>query len=108
MENKGRAPAMAAELVIAPEAALDITEAYISYENRRAGLGEEFLSAVDASMERIRRQPRDLRSRLRGVPARLDPAISIPHLLRVRGNGRDSLRRVSTSRDPEKWRLRLP
>jgi hypothetical protein len=48
---------MAAELVVAPEAELDITEAYVWYESRRAGLGEEFLSAVDASMERIRRQP---------------------------------------------------
>src|SRR6266567_6683125 len=76
---------MPARLVIAPEAELDITEAYISpelaaqrdasgpgssgfqygrrhvlcrwYESRRAGLGEEFLSSVDACIERIRREP---------------------------------------------------
>jgi hypothetical protein len=36
---------MTAELVFAPEAELDIAEAYASYERRRAGLGEEFLSA---------------------------------------------------------------
>lgn len=39
---------MAAELVFAPEVDLDIAEAYAWYERRRAGLGEEFLSALDA------------------------------------------------------------
>jgi len=38
---------MAAELVFAPEAELDIAEAYAWYERRRVGLGEES----------IRRQP---------------------------------------------------
>jgi hypothetical protein len=39
---------MAAELILAPEAELDVAEAYAWYEKRRAGLGEEFLSSVDA------------------------------------------------------------
>jgi len=39
---------MTAELVFAPEAELDIAEGYAWYERRRAGLGEEFLSALDA------------------------------------------------------------
>ncbi len=48
---------MAAKLVIASEAELDVSEAYVWYEMRRAGLGEEFLSSVEAAIERIRRQP---------------------------------------------------
>src|ERR1035438_8105643 len=48
---------MAVELAIAPEAELDLAEAYAWYENRRAGLGEEFLSSVDACLEGIRRRP---------------------------------------------------
>jgi hypothetical protein len=48
---------MAADLVVAPEAELDISEAYAWHEARRIGLGEEFLSSVDACMERVRRQP---------------------------------------------------
>lgn len=48
---------MPVELVIAPEAELDIAEAYVWYEGRRAGLGEEFLSSVDACLESIRRRP---------------------------------------------------
>jgi hypothetical protein len=46
---------MPVELVIAPEAELDIAGAYAWYEGRRAGLGEEFLSSVDARLESIRR-----------------------------------------------------
>jgi hypothetical protein len=48
---------MPVELAIAPEAELDIAEAYVWYEGRRAGLGEEFLSSVDACLESIRRRP---------------------------------------------------
>jgi hypothetical protein len=42
------------DLVIAPEAELDIAEAYVWYEGRRSGLGEEFLSSVDACIESVR------------------------------------------------------
>ena len=48
---------MAAELILTPDAEKDISEAYDWYEKRRAGLGEEFLSCLDASIERIRRTP---------------------------------------------------
>ena len=48
---------MAAELIMAPEAEQDIAEAYAWYEGRRAGLGEEFLSCVDACIQAIRRTP---------------------------------------------------
>jgi hypothetical protein len=48
---------MAVELVMAPEAARDIDEAYGWYERRRTGLGEEFLSCVDACIQTICRLP---------------------------------------------------
>ena len=48
---------MAVELILAPEAEQDITEAYAWYEGRRIGLGEEFLSSIDATIEAIRRTP---------------------------------------------------
>ena len=48
---------MGAELILAPEAELDVAEAYAWYEKRRAGLGEEFLSSVEACLEGIQRQP---------------------------------------------------
>lgn len=55
---------MAAELILAPEAEQDIAEAYGWYEGRRLGLGEDFLSCVDACIEGIRAGTQ--RTRLRG------------------------------------------
>ena len=48
---------MAVELIVAPEAGEDIAETYAWYESQRSGLGEEFLSCVDACIEKIRRAP---------------------------------------------------
>jgi hypothetical protein len=48
---------MAAELIVAPEAEQDIAEAYEWYEGKRFGLGEEFLSRVDACIQGILRNP---------------------------------------------------
>jgi plasmid stabilization system protein ParE len=48
---------MAVRIVTAPEAEQDVADAYAWYEGQRAGLGEEFLSCVDACLEAIRRTP---------------------------------------------------
>jgi len=48
---------MPAELFFAPEVEPDLTEAYDWYEGHRAGLGEEFLSCVDACIQAICRNP---------------------------------------------------
>ncbi len=99
---------MATTLVVAPEAELDFAEAYVWYERRRIGLGEEFLSSVDACMEGIRRQPEMCplvhetyrRSLIRRFPYMLfyEYAESTVTVYSV----------FHTSRDPEKWRQRLP
>ena len=99
---------MPVELVIAPEAELDIAEAYMWYEGRRAGLGEEFLSSVDACMEGILRQPEMCplvhetyrRSLIRRFPYMLfyEYAESTVTVYSV----------FHTSRDPNKWRQGLP
>lgn len=46
-----------AELLISAEAERDLVEAYAWYENCRSGLGEEFLSCVDARLRAIERLP---------------------------------------------------
>ena len=48
---------MAVELVFAPEVEQDINEAYAWYEERRYGLGEEFLGCVEACVQGICRAP---------------------------------------------------
>jgi len=49
---------MAAELIIVPEAQQDVDEAYCWYEDRRPGLGEEFLGCVDACLQEMCRMPK--------------------------------------------------
>jgi hypothetical protein len=46
---------MAPDLIILPEAQKDIRDAYWWYEDRRTGLGEEFLGCLDACIQTIRR-----------------------------------------------------
>lgn len=98
---------MGAKLIVAPEAELDISDAYDWYESQRVGLGEEFLSSVDACMERICRQPRlypcvyeeHRRALIRRFPyaiffACTETAVTVYAVFH-------------TSRDPGKWRHRF-
>ncbi len=99
---------MAVELVVAPEAEQDIREAYGWYETRRFGLGEEFLSKVDAGIQSILRNPelhRIVHENYRRLLVRRFPyAIFYEY-----DNDRVTVYCVfHTSRDPEKWRHRLP
>jgi hypothetical protein len=81
---------MPVELVIAPEAELDIAEAYVWYESHRAGLGEEFLSSVDACSGKHPAPTRDVLCRSRGLPSLPYTALSLRRVLRtVEGDGHD-------------------
>ncbi|MEW6360033.1 MAG: type II toxin-antitoxin system RelE/ParE family toxin [Planctomycetota bacterium] len=99
---------MAAELVIAPEAVQDISEAYEWYENCRRGLGEEFLSCVEASIQRICRTPElhaKVHEEYRRVLVRRFPyAIFYEYT----GGTVTAYCVFHTSRNPDKWRERLP
>lgn len=53
-------------LIILPEAELDLAQAYVWYEEQEFGLGEEFPRCVDACIQPIRRNPEAIR--LRGKP----------------------------------------
>jgi plasmid stabilization system protein ParE len=99
---------MAARLIIAPEAARDVDEAYGWYESQRVGLGEEFLGCVDAGIQAICRMPemhakvyKDYR---RGLVRRFPYAVFYDHAI-----GTVTVYCVfHTARDPKKWRERLP
>jgi plasmid stabilization system protein ParE len=99
---------MAAELIIAPEAEFDLVEAYAWYEKRRVGLGEEFLSSVDACVSSICRQP-EMYTQVheayrRALIRRFPFAIFYEY-----AQGTVTVYSVfHTSRDPQKWRQRLP
>lgn len=55
-------------LVVRPAAAADVDEAFLWYDARRPGLGEEFLAAVGEALQRVRESPRAYGSSI-GRPA---------------------------------------
>jgi len=99
---------MAAELIIAPEVEQDIADAYAWYEDRRIGLGEEFLSCIDACIATVLRAPEIYelvhenyrRSLVRRFPFAVfyEFETGVVTIYSV----------FHTSRDPAKWRRRLP
>lgn len=99
---------MTADFIIAPEAEFDISDAYGWYEERRPGLGEEFLSCISACIQRIRRAP-EMHAKVheeyrRALVRRFPYAVFYENT--------DTTVTVycifHTSREPEKWRKRLP
>ena len=60
---------MTPPLSVRPEARAEIQEAYRWYERQRPGLGEEFLEAVQASLEAVERSPQ-LYPKIRGEARR--------------------------------------
>ncbi len=99
---------MVANLIIAPEVKGDVGEAYNWYEVRRVGLGEEFLGCIDASIESICRIP-EAHSIVheqyrRAIVRRFPYSIFFEY-----ANGTVTIYCVfHNSRNPEKWRERLP
>ncbi len=99
---------MAVNLIIAPEAAADLDEAYAWYEVQRIGRGEDFLSRVEACIEAILRFP-EMHALFRGNYRR---ALVRKYPYAVFYEYADDTVTVycvfHTSQDPEKWRRRLP
>lgn len=98
---------MGAELVLVPEAERDIHEAYDWYEKRRCGLGEEFLSCVDACIQRVCRSP-ELHAKIydeyrRAVVRRFPYVV----FYEFNENTVTVYCVFHSSRDPQKWRERL-
>jgi plasmid stabilization system protein ParE len=99
---------MAAKLIVASEATQDINEAYDWYECRRIGLGEDFLSAVDACIQAICREP-NMHAKVhedcrRGLVRRFPYAVFYEF-------ARETVTVYAvfhTARDPQKWQERLP
>jgi plasmid stabilization system protein ParE len=99
---------MDVELIFAPEVEQDLGEAYAWYEKRRQGLGEEFLSCIDACIQSICRTP-ELHAKLyrdyrRAIVRRFPYVIFYEH----HGSTVTIYGVLHSSRDPNKWRERLP
>ena len=98
---------MTAELIIAPEAEQDLLQAYEWYEDRRRGLGDEFLDCVDACIQGICRMPllyaKVYEEFRRALLRRFPYAVFYEHT----GTKVTVYCIFHTSQDPEKWRHRL-
>jgi toxin ParE1/3/4 len=99
---------MAAELITAPEAEDDIADAYAWYESRRPGLGEEFLSCVDACIEVILRTPQLYTLAHENYRRALVRRFPYAVFYEYTGDTVTVYCIFHTSRDPRKWRQRLP
>ena len=55
-----------------PEASAELEDAVVWYDGQRAGLGLEFVQAVDVALERIARWP-EIGRRVPGVPKMCPP-----------------------------------
>jgi len=99
---------VAIELIVAPEAEQDLTEAYAWYQQQRPGLGEEFLTCVDAAIASIVRSP-EARGLIhlnyrRALVRRFPYAVFYEYL----GEAVTIYGIFHGARDPQKWRTRLP
>ena len=98
---------MGTELIIAPEAQQDVDEAYSWHEDRRTGLGEEFLGCVDVCIQAICRMPilyTKVHEEYRRALVR-----RFPYAIFYEYTGEKVIvySIFHTSRDPKKWRNRL-
>jgi plasmid stabilization system protein ParE len=98
---------MAAELIFTEETKQDLAEAYDWYEGCRIGLGEDFLSCVDAAIQMILRLPNSfaiVKGGYRRVMIRRFPYQifyeALPDQVTIYGV-------IHASRDPKFWQERL-
>ena len=99
---------MAVDAIFTPEAAQDLAEAYDWYERRRPGLGEEFFGCVEVCLQSIRRNPEIhaiFHENYRRALIRRFPYVL---MFELEDNVAAIYAVFHTSRDPEKWRERLP
>lgn len=98
---------MAAEVIYAPEAEQDVSDAYEWYEGRSPGLGEEFLRAVEACVAAIARSPKShqvvYKTYRRGVVRRFPYVV----FYEEDGNTVTVYCVFHAAQNPDKWRKRL-
>ncbi len=99
---------MAVDLIVAPETEEDLAEAYGWYERQRIGLGEDFLTCVDACIQQICRHPGlgtpIYKSYRRALVRRFPYAVFFEF-----DNATITVYCIfHTARDPNRWRQRLP
>lgn len=94
------------QLLVRPAAAADIEEAYQWYERQRAGLGEEFLAAVDSLLGDIVAHPAAYAVIHRGVRRALLRRFPYAIFYRLYGDSVVTLACMHGRRNPTRWKAR--
>lgn len=98
---------MDVKLVLAAEVEQDLDDAYSWYEFQRIGLGEEFLSCIDACFQSICRMP-EIHAFVR-EPFRRVLVRRFPYAVYYEFAAQRVIVHVviHTARDPQRWQVRL-
>lgn len=97
---------MSRAFVVRPEAEEDLSEARQWYENRREGLGDEFIDQVDVAFDRIRRMPLVPAPKYKDVRRVLLKRFPYAVFYHVDDNQITIVAVYHTSRDPRGWQSR--
>ena len=94
-------------VIVRPAAAADIEDAYRWYESRRPGLGQEFLSALNATRDRLLEHPEAYPILHRVTRRALIPR-RFPYGLfyRIYGDTIVIVACMHAKRDPRRWQCR--
>jgi plasmid stabilization system protein ParE len=99
---------VAIEVRFAPAVATDVEAGYRWYEDRRLGLGVQFLDSVLACLELIRRSPEFSERILGEYRRRLVRRFPYVVFYRYEDHSITIYGVIHTASDPAKWQARLP
>ena len=86
------------EVVFSPDSESEVRDAYVWYENRRPGLGADFLLCIEEVLDKVRRSPEQYTFVHRAVRRALIRRFSLRSILSL--GGRDNRHLGSVSRKP--------
>jgi plasmid stabilization system protein ParE len=95
------------QLLVRPAAAADIEGAYRWYEQRRVGLGEEFLAAVDAKLGEVVARPSAYAVVYREARRALLHRFPYAIFFRIFGETVIVVACMHGRRDPQRWKARI-
>jgi len=93
-------------LIITPEAETDLADAKAWYENRREGLGEEFILCVEEAFDRIRRIPEGASEVVPGIRRVVVRRFPYGVFYRIDADQIAVIAVYHSRRDPKGWQAR--
>jgi toxin ParE1/3/4 len=97
---------MSLDLIVRPEAELDIKDAYVWYDERSQGLGEQFLGAIDKALLLVVREPELFQRVHRSVRRALIHRFPYGIFYTIEPNRIVVFAVMHTARHPSRWKQR--